>query len=218
MNNTHTFNLKKFGKQLNEAENVIIMLHGRGGDAEDLVHSLNNHLSLDGMAILAPQATNHTWYPYSFMAPQTQNEPWLSSALNIIQQTVEIALAGGKTTRNLFFLGFSQGACLMLEYVAQHAATYKGIFAYTGGLIGDKIYPKNYAGNFHNTPVLLGCSDVDPHVPLQRVYATENILKDRGAQVHLRVYPDMGHTINGDEIELTNRILSGGQQGEEPIK
>jgi phospholipase/carboxylesterase len=218
MNNTHTFNLEKSGKPLDEAENVIIMLHGRGGDAKDLVHSLHNHLSLDGMAILAPQASNHTWYPYSFMAPQMQNEPWLSSALNIVQQTVDTALAGGKTTRNLFFLGFSQGACLMLEYVARHAAAYKGIFAYTGGLIGDKIYPENYAGNFHNTPVLLGCSDVDPHVPLQRVYASENILKDRGAEVHLRVYPDMGHTINGDEIELTNRILSGEQQGEEPIK
>lgn len=209
MNNLHTLDLKRFGKPLDEAQNVIIMLHGRGGDSEDLVHSLHNHLLLDGMAILAPQATNHTWYPYSFMAQPAQNEPWLSSALNIVQQSVDAALTGNRTTKNLFFLGFSQGACLTLEYVTRNAAPYKGVFAYTGGLIGDKIYPENYTGNFHNTPVLLGCSDIDPHIPLPRVYATENILKEKGAKVHLRIYPGMGHTINQDEIDLSNKILSG---------
>jgi phospholipase/carboxylesterase len=214
----HTLNIKKFGKPVAEVENAIIMLHGRGGDAEDLVHSLHNHLLLDGFAILAPQATNHTWYPYSFMAPIKQNEPWLSSALDIVQATVDAVLKENKTTKNLFFLGFSQGACLMLEYITRHAAVYKGVFAYTGGLIGDQIYPENYSGYFDGTPVLLGCSDVDPHVPLPRVYATENILKDRGAEVHLRIYPGMGHTINHDEIELTNCILSGREPSEDAIK
>ncbi len=217
MNQTHTLDVKTFGTPLNEADKAIIMVHGRGGDAEDLVHSLRDHLKLYGMAVLAPQATNHTWYPYSFMAPPKQNDPWLSSALEVLHATTAMALKENIPAKNLYFLGFSQGACLTLEYVTRHAAVYGGVFAYSGGLVGDKIYTENYQGTFHDTHVLLGCSDVDPHIPLARVYATENILKDRGAKVHMRIYPGMGHTINHDEIELTNRLLSGWNHSEDPI-
>jgi phospholipase/carboxylesterase len=217
MNNAHSLDVKTFGTPLNEADKAIIMVHGRGGDAEDLVHSLRDHIKLHGLAILAPQATNNTWYPYSFIAPPPQNEPWLSSALDIMDATVDMASQEHIPVENLYFLGFSQGACLMLEYVTRHATRYAGVFAYSGGLIGDKIYPENYQGNLNNTPVLLGCSDVDPHIPLQRVYASENILRDKGAKVHTRIYPGMGHTINHDEIELTNNILSGWNRKEDPI-
>src|SRR3712207_648916 len=208
MNNRHRVYVKKYGAPLNEANEVIIMLHGRGGDADDLVHSLRGHLKVDGFAILAPQATNSTWYPNSFLAPPNQNEPWLSSALDVVHATTRMAVEENIPEQNIYFLGFSQGACLMLEYVARNAVLYGGVFAYSGGLIGDKIYLENYKGKFHDTPVLLGCSDVDPHIPLERVYASENILKDMGAEVHVRIYPNMGHTINHDEIELTNRLLS----------
>jgi phospholipase/carboxylesterase len=217
MKNSHSLNVETFGTPLEEAEKVIIMVHGRGGSAEDMVHNLRNHLKLAGYAILAPQATNDTWYPYSFLAPSKQNEPWLSSALEIIGAATSMAVTGNRSTKNLYYLGFSQGACLMLEYITRHATRYGGIFGYSGGLIGDKIYMENYAGNFESTPILLGCSDVDPHIPLHRVYASENILKDMGAKVHTRIYPGMGHTINHDEVELTNRLLLGWEDSEDPV-
>lgn len=205
--NAHRLDIKTFGTPLGEADKAIIMLHGRGGSAEDIVHSLQSHLQLKDFAVLAPQATNYTWYPLSFLAPPAQNEPWLSSALETVGATVDKVLHEGIEKSNLYFLGFSQGACLMLEYVTRNAARYGGVFAYSGGLIGDKVYGENYRGNFGGTPVLLGCSDVDPHIPLQRVYATENILKEKDADVQTRIYPNMAHTINGDEIEKTNNIL-----------
>jgi phospholipase/carboxylesterase len=217
MNKTHTLDVKTFGKPLAEAEKAIIMIHGRGGGAAELVNSLQHHLSLSNMAILAPQATNYTWYPYSFLAPPEQNEPWLSSALELINTATEMVLTGNIPTRNLYFLGFSQGACLMLEYVARYAKAYGGVFAYSGGLIGDKIYSENYKGSFYNTPILLGCSDMDPHIPVQRVYASENVLKNRDAKVHIRIYPGMGHTINDDELELTNNLLSDWDHSKGPI-
>jgi phospholipase/carboxylesterase len=217
MDKVHTLDVKTFGKPLKEATKAIIMIHGRGGDAADLVNGLYHQLHLSGMAILAPQATNHTWYPYSFLAPPQQNEPWLSSALEIIHTATEMVLIENIPARNLYFLGFSQGACLMLEYVARYAQAYGGVFAYSGGLIGDKVYSENYKSSFEETPILLGCSDVDPHIPLQRVYASENVLKNRGAKVHTRIYPGMGHTINDDEIKSTNRLLSGWEPTEDPV-
>ncbi len=205
----HEVNIKTFGLSLTEAKKVIITVHGRGGDAGELVNSLIGHLQLDGFAILSPQATNDSWYPYSFLAPPAQNEPWLSSALWLLQTTVEKVANAGIAKDHLYFLGFSQGACLLLEYLARNAVRYGGAFAYSGGLIGDKLDPENYSGGgFDGTPIFLGCSDVDPHIPLPRVYASENILKDKGADVTTRIYPGMGHTINADELETTNRILS----------
>ena len=194
------------GKKLVEADKVLIMIHGRGGTSEDIL-SLATHLSVKDFALLAPQATGNTWYPYSFLSPPSQNEPWLSSALAVINEVVNDIIAQGKTRNQIYFLGFSQGACLMLESATRNAAKYGGLVAFTGGLIGDKIYTENYKGDFEGTPVFIGTSNPDPHVPVERVYATEKILKDMHAAVTVKVYANMGHTINQDEINEANRLV-----------
>lgn len=194
------------GKPLSQAKKVLIMIHGRGGTAENIL-GLAAHLDVADFALLAPQATDNTWYPYSFMAPLQQNEPWLSSAIGVIGEVVKELLAQGFTEKQLYFLGFSQGACLTLEYVARNAARYGGVVAFTGGLIGDKIYNEHYQGDFRETPVFIGTSDPDMHVPVQRVYATANILKDMHANVSEVIYPNMGHTITQDEIDKANSLV-----------
>src|SRR5215210_2807191 len=153
----HKKNIITAGKELTPTSKVLIMLHGRGGSAEDIL-SLASHLDVKDFALLAPQATNNTWYPYSFMAPPAQNEPWLSSALGLLKGIVNEILSNGISTENIYFLGFSQGACLTLEFVTRNATHYGGVVAFTGGLIGDKIYNENYTGDFQNTPVFLGSS------------------------------------------------------------
>lgn len=198
------------GKKLSEADKVLIMIHGRGGGAEDILF-LASHLSVDDFALLAPQATNRTWYPYSFMAPPKENEPWLSSALSLLQEVVEDVERAGIPSSNIYFLGFSQGACLTLEFVTRNAKQYGGVVAFTGGLIGDKIYPENYKGSFNGTPVFIGSSDPDMHVPVERVYATANIMRDMQADVTEKVYHNMGHTINQDEIDQANRLIFKGK-------
>jgi phospholipase/carboxylesterase len=182
------------------------MLHGRGGSAKDIL-SLSSHLEVKDFALFAPQATNNTWYPYSFLAPPSQNEPWLSSALNLLKELLDELKNKSIPTENIYFLGFSQGACLTLEFVTRNANKYGGVVAFTGGLIGDKIYNENYKGDFQNTPVFIGTSNPDPHVPVERVYATTNILKDMNADVTEKIYNNMGHTINQDEIDNANRII-----------
>ncbi|MDF2187338.1 dienelactone hydrolase family protein [Paraflavitalea sp. CAU 1676] len=202
----HTKDLVTAGRKLTEAKKVLIMMHGRGGTAENIL-SLAQHLEVDEFALIAPQATSNTWYPYSFMAPLQQNEPWLSSALQVVGEVVNDLIAQGFTEKQLYFLGFSQGACLTLEYVTRNATHYGGVVAFTGGLIGDKIYPQHYQGDFKNTPVFIGTSDPDMHVPVERVYATTNILKDMKADVTENVYANMGHTITQDEIDKANSLI-----------
>lgn len=182
------------------------MLHGRGGSAEDIL-SLSSYLNVNDYSLLAPQATNHTWYPYSFLAPPAQNEPWLSSALNLLKEIVDDLHKKGVTDENIYFTGFSQGACLMLEFVSRNATRFGGIAAFTGGLIGDKIYNENYKGDFNNTPVFIGSSNPDPHIPVERIYATTNILKSMNASVTEKIYTNMGHTINQDEIDQANKLI-----------
>jgi phospholipase/carboxylesterase len=194
------------GKDLNNGSKVLILLHGRGGSAEDIL-SLAQHLDVKDFSLLAPQATNNTWYPFSFMAPTSQNEPWLSSALALLEEILQDLYDKGIPSENIYFTGFSQGACLTLEFVTRNAAKYGGVVAFTGGLIGNKIYPENYQGNFQGTPVFIGTSDPDPHVPVERVYATSNILRDMGAGVTEKVYTNMGHTITQDEIDNANRLV-----------
>ncbi len=195
------------GQSLEEASKVLIMIHGRGGSAEDIL-GLSDHLHVKDFAILAPKATGNTWYPYSFLMPPSQNEPWLSSALQVIKEIVNDVVAKGVTQDRIYFLGFSQGACLTLEFVSRNATHYGGVVAFTGGLIGDKIYEQNYAGNFDGTQVFIGTSDPDPHVPVQRVQDSELILRKLNASVTVKVYKGMGHTINQDEIDAANNILS----------
>lgn len=195
------------GKALDDAAKVLIMIHGRGATAESILN-IAGHLKVNDFALLAPQATNNTWYPYSFLTPPGQNEPWLSSALDLIGSIVNDLTERKIGSNNIYFLGFSQGACLTLEYVTRNAKHYGGVIAFTGGLIGDKIYPENYKGDFLNTPIFIGSSDPDPHVPVERVNATETILQNMNAHVTKKVYKNMGHTINQEEIEFANAILS----------
>ena len=195
------------GKSLETASRVLLMIHGRGGSAEDIL-GLSDHLQVRDFAILAPRATNNTWYPYSFLMPPSQNEPWLSSALQVIKEIVSDIVTKGVTQECIYFLGFSQGACLTLEFVTRNATRYGGVVAFTGGLIGDKIYEENYAGNFDGTQIFIGTSDPDPHVPVQRVHDSELILQKLNASVAVKVYKGMGHTINQDEIDAANKIFT----------
>lgn len=194
------------GKSLRETDKVLIMLHGRGGSAEDIL-SLADHLSVKDFALMAPQAGNNSWYPYSFMASPRQNEPWLSSSLSLIKELVDSLYKKEIPSRNIFFLGFSQGACLTLEFAARNAVKYGGIVAFTGGLIGDRIYPENYKGDFDNTPVFIGSSDPDPHVPTERVLASAELFKDMHANITQKIYSGMGHTISMDEIDTVNNLI-----------
>lgn len=199
----HSKNIATAGKKLTDAKKVLIMLHGRGASADDIL-SLASHLHVSDFAFLAPDATNNSWYPYSFLAPQSQNEPWLSSALSLVKEIVDDLIAQGIPEENIYFVGFSQGACLTLEFVARHATRYGGVVAFTGGLIGDKVYKENYNGDFKNTPFFIGSSNPDPHVPVERVYATTHILKSMNAVVTEKIYENTGHTITQDEIDIAN--------------
>jgi phospholipase/carboxylesterase len=198
------------GKPISEATKAMIMVHGRGASAADIL-SVATQFDVTDFALLAPQATNSTWYPYSFLAPPSQNEPWLSSALKLLKETVDDVISKGIAPGNIYFLGFSQGACLTLEFAARNAQQWGGIIAFTGGLIGDKINSENYKGDFAGTPLFIGTSNPDVHVPVERVYATTNILKDMGATVTEKIYTNMGHTINEDEITNANLILTNTQ-------
>jgi phospholipase/carboxylesterase len=192
----HTLQVIKKGTG---AEKVLILLHGRGGSAEDII-SLADQLPVGHFELLAPQAAAHSWYPYSFLAPVQQNEPWLSSALGVLKRLVSDTIAMGIKHENIYFTGFSQGACLMLEFLARNGERYGGAAAFTGGLIGDQVYPQHYNGDFKGMPVFIGTSDPDPHVPVARVHETTALLTKMHASVLEKVYPGMGHTITGDEI------------------
>lgn len=206
MNFMHGRNILSAGRNINEASNVLVMTHGRGGSAEDIL-SLAPHFPVKDFCLLAPEATNNTWYPYSFMVPPEENEPWLSSALSVLGDLREEVNKQGISNENIYFLGFSQGACLTLEFIARNANRYGGVMAFTGGLIGDKIYAENYQGNFNKTPVFIGTSDPDAHVPVERVYDSERILKEMNAAVSVKVYKNMGHTITKDEIDEANAFI-----------
>jgi phospholipase/carboxylesterase len=202
----HSKKIYTAGKAINEAKKALVMIHGRGAFAEDIL-SLAGYFNLESFALVAPQATNNTWYPYSFLVPPKQNEPWLSSALNVLQEVVADINNAGITSENIYLLGFSQGACLTLEFATRNARKWGGVVAFTGGLIGDKIYTENYTGDFEQTPVFIGSSDPDPHVPVERVYASSEIIKNMHADITTKIYPLMGHTINQDEIAQANALI-----------
>lgn len=203
----HHHKVARAGLPLAEARRAMAMVHGRGATAESIL-DIANYLQVEGFALLAPQASGNAWYPFSFMAPAVRNEPGLSSGLHLIGQAVQDILDAGIPAGNIYFLGFSQGACLTAEYLARNAQRFGGAFLYSGGVIGDKINRSNYQGDFSGAPILIGCSDMDPHVPLHRVKDTAAIFREMGAEVTERIYPNAPHTILEDEIELTNRILT----------
>jgi len=200
----HQKDLRTAGKKVEEATRVLIMLHGRGAPAEDIL-GLASYLAVDDFALVAPQATNYTWYPHSFLARPEQNEPWLSSALALLNDIVKDINSAGIRDENIFFAGFSQGACLTLEFTSRNARKWGGISAFTGGLIGDRIYPDHYHGDFAGTHVFIGSSDPDPHIPVERVRETTRILTSMNAAVEEKIYPNMGHTISEDEVNRANR-------------
>jgi phospholipase/carboxylesterase len=202
----HPKNIVTAGTPLQDASKVLIMIHGRGGSADDIL-SLATFLKVKDFALLAPEASNNSWYPYSFIAPPNQNEPWLTAALSLLGQVVEDVRKEGISDENIFFLGFSQGACLTLEFVARNATRFGGVVAFSGGLIGDRIYAENYHGDFQNTPIFIGSSDPDPHIPVKRVDASTKVLEEMNAAVTAQIYENMGHTISQQEITKVNELL-----------
>jgi phospholipase/carboxylesterase len=201
---THSKQISIGGAAAANAKAALIMLHGRGASATDIMR-LASEVNAADMTIYAPQATNNSWYPYSFLAPVEQNEPALSSALSIVDEVVKQAIADGFTADKIYFMGFSQGACLTLEYITRNAKQYGGVVAFTGGLIGEELNLNNYKGDFANTPVLITTGDPDPHVPLSRVEESVEILKGLNANITLKVYKGRAHTISFDEIGLANQ-------------
>jgi phospholipase/carboxylesterase len=199
--------VRQFGASLKDAEGAVVMLHGRGGSAEDIL-SLASAMYRPGLAYLAPQAAGNTWYPYSFLAPREENEPWLSSALETVGTTVRMALDAGIGVEKIVVCGFSQGACLSAEFVARNPRRYGGLIGFTGGLIGatlDAAYP----GDLGGMPVFLGSGDPDPHVPWARVEKTGEVLRGMGASVTMRRYPGRQHTISGEEVDFGKRLVDG---------
>ena len=194
------------GAKIPGAKKAIVFLHGRGATAEDIL-GLATELNVEGYAFVAPQATNFTWYPYSFLAPVQQNEPWLSSAIQLLNGIVSDLTSAGIKHEDIYFVGFSQGACLTLEFVTRNARRWGGVAAFTGGLIGSTINLNTYAGDFSGTPVFIGTSDPDPHVPVERVHDSIQILKEMHANVTEKIYPGLGHTISMDEIHQANLLI-----------
>ena len=193
------------GLPLEEAKAAMIIVHGRGATAPSIL-TLADEFQLKDYAVFAPQANQNTWYPHSFLAPIEANQPGLDSGLAKIDQIVKHIEAAGIPAEKIMIGGFSQGACLSSEYVARNAKRYGGLFVLSGGVIGPPETPRNYAGSMAGTPVFLGCSDVDFHIPVERVHETAEIFEKLGAAVDKRIYPNMGHTVNLDEIEAIQTI------------
>ena len=194
------------GVALNSAMGAVVLLHGRGSSAEDIL-GLAQEFDLPELAYLAPEAAEHTWYPYSFLSPIELNQPWLDSALNLVAETLQRAITAGIERPKIAIVGFSQGACLAMEFVARNAVRYGGLVAFTGGLIGPPGARFVYSGELSGTACFLGAGDRDPHVPWKRVEETASVLSGLGAVVTLRRYPGLPHTINEDEIDHAKTIL-----------
>ncbi len=196
------------GAELADATGVVVLLHGRGGSARDIL-SLSRALSDDaGIAFLAPQAEDSTWYPLSFLAPREQNEPKLSAALATVGAVVQLTEAAGIGRNRIVIAGFSQGACLATEYVASNPARYAGLIAFTGGLIGPLGTDVSKAGDLSGMPAFLGSGDPDPHVPWVRVEESAAVLRAMGAVVELRRYPGKPHSVSEDEIAAARALIA----------
>lgn len=196
----------KSGLSISEAKKVLIMIHGRGSNAQDIL-SLATELNVGSFALVAPQAPGNSWYPQSFLAPRTANEPSFSHSLKLINDVVLYLESEGFQKSQIYFLGFSQGACLSLDYVASHAGRYGGVVAFTGGLIGEVVDHRNYHGDFEGTPIFIGSSDPDMHVPVARVKESTALLESMGARVTEIIYQNIGHTITQHEIEQVNKLI-----------
>lgn len=205
------------GVPLEEAAGAVVMIHGRGDSAQGILQ-LADVIKRPGLAFVAPQATNNTWYPHSFLMPTERNEPWLSSALAAVAGVVDEVMAADLATERIVLLGFSQGACLASEFAARNAGRFGGVVALSGGLIGPEGTSRDYSGSLAGTPVFFGCSDIDPHIPVERVHESARVMAGLDGEVDERIYPGMGHTVNRDEIDfvrdLLDRLLAPAEQGE----
>jgi phospholipase/carboxylesterase len=201
----HSYQVKEKGQPLLQAKKAMILLHGRGADADNIL-PLADSFCDSSFYIAAPQATNNAWYPFTFLSPEERNEPWLTSAVTMIKRLID-GIAVHIPSNKIYIMGFSQGACLALEVAAQYAIQYAGIAAFSGGLIGEKIRPEKYQGNFAGTKVFIGNSDNDPHIPLLRSKESGEIMKQLGAEVTFNVYPGMQHTIIPQEIEDVLKLM-----------
>jgi predicted esterase len=200
------------GEELEKASAAMILLHGRGAPAQDIL-SLSTYLAQPGLVFLAPQAEGYEWYPNRFIAPLEQNEPYLSSALTLIGEIIKNLEERGISTERIFIGGFSQGACLASEYVIRVPRRYAGLLAFSGGFIGPLNIERQAAGDLNGMPAFLGCSDVDPHIPLERVQETTALLRTMGADVVEKIYPQMGHTVITDELEQAQTIIGRNTSG-----
>ena len=195
------------GTPVEEAEAAIVLVHGRGATARSIVQ-MGQEVNREGVALLAPQAARSTWYPNSFLSPVERNEPGRSSGLQAVDDAIETAVDAGIDRGNVLLLGFSQGACLASEYVARNPRRYGGVAALSGGLIGEVVDPENYEGDIKSTPVFVGCSDVDPHIPIERVHATTEAFERLNGDVDERIYEGMGHGVNGDELDAVADLVA----------
>ncbi|NDK55693.1 alpha/beta hydrolase [Pontibacter fetidus] len=209
---THKKDVITKGKPLSETGKALILIHGRGATAQSIL-DLANYLPVQDFTLYAPQATNNSWYPYSFMAPEAQNQPALDSALEQLDELVKSILGQGVKSEDLYFGGFSQGACLTSEYTSRHARKYGGILIFTGGLIGEKVDPTRYKGDFAGTPVLITTGDPDPHVPVSRVEETVNVMEKLGAIITKKIYPGRPHTILQEELDLASQLIASPENG-----
>ena len=204
------------GVALSEARAAMILVHGRGATAESILELAaeleggkgDGARASHGFAYLAPQAAAHSWYPNGFLAPLASNEPGLSSGLAVLAGLLDRLDGAGIPTNRIFLLGFSQGACLALEFVARHARRYGGVAGLSGGLIGPPGTPREYAGSLDGTPVFLGCGDMDSHIPAERVRHTAEVLSGLGGEVTERIYAGMGHIVNRDEIRAVRGMMA----------
>lgn len=201
----HRYNPVEQGIPPDKAEKALILLHGRGANAEDIL-TLADRFNTENFFVVAPQATNNTWYPYSFLAPELTNEPWLSSAIDTVRKVID-QISVHIPKEKIYIMGFSQGACLALETTARYPARYAGIAAFSGGLIGEIVDPSKYRGDFEGTRIFIGNSDNDPHIPVVRCEESADILRSMGAEVALRIYPGMGHTVTDEEIREVESFL-----------
>src|SRR6266702_6537306 len=195
------------GESLDRARAAMILTHGRGASAADIM-TIAAEVMFPGVAYLAPQAAGSTWYPNPFTAPLEANEPYLSSALEVLSTLLGRVMKTIPADR-VVLLGFSQGACLTLEFAARNARKYGGVVGMSGGLIGPDGTPRDYPGNFAQTSLFMGCSDIDPHIPRERVAEAAEVLRRLGGDVTVRLYPRMGHMVNRDELRFVQGMMGG---------
>lgn len=199
------------GEATADAQAALIMLHGRGGSAQDML-ALWEHIDTPGVAVLAPEAVGNSWYPQPFMVPREQNEPSVSSALSLVGRQIAAAADAGLPTERLFLLGFSQGACLAAQYAGENPARYAGLFVLSGGLIGPPATEFTFSGDLAGTPAYVGCSDVDPHIPVERVQETRDVLEELGAVVTMQLFEGAPHAVMPEEIDLIRAGLAAAVQ------